>query len=213
MYKDLSNQKFGKLTAIKIVGTDKSKRKVWLCQCDCGNQTTVVGTYLSSGNTTSCGCIRRELNKTRAIKHGNYNNRLYKIWYEMKRRCYNKNRKAYKYYGAKGISICDEWLNDYMNFRNWALDNGYNDTLTIERIDYTKNYCPENCTWITQQEQTQNSSHNHYLTLNDKTMTITQWSIYLGMAPKTIRSRLKKGWKLENVLSNKRYTGYSTFNL
>lgn len=213
LVKDLTNKKFGKLSVIKFNNVNKSRHSVWLCKCDCGNVLLVEGPRLTSGNTKSCGCIKKEQNKTRAIKHGYYNTRLYKIWFDMKRRCYNKNRKAYKYYGEKGIKVCDEWLNDFFSFYNWAIKNGYSDNLTIERIDYNKNYCPENCKWITQAEQTQNTTHNHLITFNNKTMSITQWSKEIGVACKTIRSRLKKGWKIENVLSPKKYNGFNTKEL
>ena len=213
MYKDITNQKFGKLIAINPLGLDKYKKKLWLCKCDCGNEIIVQGTYLRNGNTISCGCIRKELNKTRAIRHGYYNERLYRIWYDMKRRCYNKNRKSYKYYGGKGIEVYNEWLNDFMNFYNWSKANGYADNLTLERIDFNKNYCPENCKWIPQSEQTQNSRHNHFITFNNRTMTITQWSKEIGISPKTIRERLNRGWRLENVLSTKKFTHSDTSNL
>lgn len=214
MIKDLTGQRFGRLTALKFNNINpKNRCAVWLCKCDCGNTLLIDSSRLTSGNTKSCGCIKKELNKTRAIKHGYYNNRLYKIWYDMKRRCYNKNRKSYRYYGAKGIKICNEWLNDFSNFYNWAMNNGYNDTLTIERIDYNGNYCPKNCKWISLGEQAQNTSHNHFITFKNKTMTITQWSKELGINRKTIRERLNKGWKIENVLSQQKYTGYNTDNL
>lgn len=214
MIKDLSGQKFGRLTAIKFVDVNHKNRKaMWICKCDCGNTLLVESSQLTSGNTKSCGCIKKDLNKTRAVKHGYYNSRLYKIWYDMKRRCYDKRRTEYKYYGGSGIQVCDNWLDNYINFYNWAKNNGYADNLTIERIDYSKNYCPENCKWIPQKDQTQNSRHNHFITFNNKTMTITQWSRELGINRKTIRERLNKGWKIENVLSPQKYTGYNTNNL
>lgn len=211
MIKDLSGQKFGKLNVLKFNNINcKNRHAVWLCRCDCGSEILVESSRLTSGNTKSCGCLKAELNKSRALKHGHYNERLYKIWFDMKRRCYNNNRKAYKYYGAKGITVCKEWLNSYNNFHNWALSHGYNNNLTLERIDFNGNYCPENCKWIPQSEQTQNSSHNHFITFNNKTLTISQWSKEIGIAPKTIRERLNKGWNIKKVLSSQRYNGYDT---
>lgn len=213
MIKDLSGQKFGKLNVLKFNNINrKNRHAVWLCICDCGSEILVESSRLTSGNTKSCGCLKAELNKSRALKHGHYNERLYKIWFDMKRRCYNKERKAYKYYGAKGITVCKEWLNNYNSFHDWALSHGYNNNLTLERIDFNGNYCPENCKWISQKEQTQNSSHNHFIKFNNKTLTITQWSKEIGIAPKTIRERLNKGWATNKVLSAQRYTGYDTSN-
>lgn len=144
---NLLNKKFGRLTVIKFKEINKNKKAVWYCQCECGKIIETTTHNLKSKNTTSCGCSR--------TKYKDLNRRLYKIWSGVKTRCFNKNRKGYKNYGGRGITICNEWL-EYKNFCDWAMANGYKDNLTIERINVNGNYEPANCTWITIQEQQKN---------------------------------------------------------
>lgn len=154
---NIAGQKFGRLTAINPCGKTKSGNVLWLCKCECGNITIVPTQHLKSGNTKSCGCLNSELVSCRFTKTGKSNGRLYRIWQNMKRRCYDKNFKAYKNYGYKGVLVCNEWLKSFENFYKWAMDNGYNDDLTIDRIDVNGNYEPNNCQWITRSENTKKS--------------------------------------------------------
>lgn len=176
---DLTGKKFGRLT---VVGLDHRKKRkngghdiYWLCNCDCGNSAVVLGSSLRYGDTRSCGCLNRETflnnrmesatgNLNGHYKHGDHRTRLYKIWTGMRRRCNNKNDRYYKYYGGKGIKVCDEW-DEFLSFKSWAIENGYHESepgvrlgehLSIDRIDPSGDYCPANCRWITLSE---NVSH------------------------------------------------------
>jgi hypothetical protein len=117
---------------------------------------TVMARALISGDTKSCGCLQKEIAKATFTRHGKWSSRLHVIWSSMKTRCYNQKHSKCKYYGGRGISICDEWLRDFQAFFDWAMANGYRDDLTIDRIDVNGKYCPDNCRWITIAEQQKN---------------------------------------------------------
>ena len=152
---DITGQRFGRLVAIERVGTDKHRKAVWLCQCDCGNTTKVTGNELRRGRANSCGCYCKERNREAHVKHGGRYTRLYDIWRGFRQRCSNPNAKGYSNYGGRGITVCPEW-DDFTVFQKWAHENGYTDSMTIERKDVNGNYEPSNCTWILQAEQEQN---------------------------------------------------------
>ena len=139
--------------------------------------------------------------------------RLYGVWLGMKNRTRNSNHKDYKYCGAKGITICEEWDKSYESFKAWALNNGYRDDLTIDRIDDNGNYCPENCRWADAYTQANNKSNNHLITYNGKTQNMTQWARELGVSRGLIKDRLKSGWSVEDALTKeKREPGESILN-
>ena len=126
--------------------------------------------------------------------------KLYNIWCAMIQRCYDKTYQKYKDYGAKGIDVCEEWRNNFHSFEKWALENGYNDNMIINRKDVLKNYSAENCLIISTKEQGKNRSNNHKITYNGKTMNLQDWANEVGIAASTIRKRLKSGWTVENAL-------------
>lgn len=134
-------------------------------------------------------------------KISKHNNRLYNIWYNMKRRCYNKNAKDYKNYGNKGIKVCKEWEEEFMVFYEWALNNGYDKKLTLDRIDNNKNYCPENCRWITIKEQHRNYSQNRNYTINGETKCVTEWCELYNIKFTTVINRLNKGMNIIEALT------------
>lgn len=158
---DLTNKVFGRLTAIKIV-ENKKKGAYWLCQCKCGNTTVVRNDKLLDGTTSSCGCYKKEYittkNKTHAL--GLSRTPIYKRYRTMLQRCYyQKNTRIKKYYYQdRGITVCDEWLgnNGFINFYNWAMQNGFSPNLTIDRIDNNKGYSPDNCRWVDYKTQRAN---------------------------------------------------------
>ena len=139
------------------------------------------------------------------IMHGKRKTRLYRIWSNIKTRCFNKNDPHYPRWGARGIVVCDEWKNDFKAFYDWAMRNGYQDDLTIDRIDNDGNYTPLNCRWITGAEQSKNRRCVRFITYNGKTQTIPEWTKELGLGKETIRERLKRGWSdIESITSKRR---------
>lgn len=205
--RDLTGQKFGRLTAIKIIGKDKNNHKIWLCKCDCGNETQVAGTLLIEGKTKSCGCLKKQITSRRFKTHGLSNTRLFTIWINMKERCNNKNRYGYQNYGGRGIKVCKEWQNDFMNFYNWAMTNGYDENAeygecTLDRVDVNRDYSPENCRWANARIQTRNKRNNHLITYKGETHCINEWAEILGMNKGTLQSRIFwSKWSYEKALS------------
>lgn len=157
--KDLTGQHFGRLTVISYAGTNKYNRSMWNCVCSCGNRKVVDSNSLQKGATRSCGCLDREAHITSPNRktHGKHNTRLYRIWKAMKNRCFNANTNDFqKWYGGRGIVVCDEWKNNFQAFYDWAINNGYSDNLSIDRINVDGNYEPSNCRWATAAEQAHN---------------------------------------------------------
>lgn len=183
---DLTGKRFGRLKVVKENGRTKSGSKLWLCQCDCGKSVVVSQGNLKRGNTVSCGCIMQV--------HGESRTRLYSIWRHMKHRCANINDKDYNYYGGKGIKVCKDWEN-YENFRDWAVSSGYDDTLTIDRINPNKDYEPNNCRWITSSENSARVVHTksaRFLDVDGELKNETQWAKEIGVVQQTIHAWIKK---------------------
>ena len=197
---DLTGKRFGRLVVMKRVKNSKSGRARWLCQCDCGNQKEIVGTNLTFCGTKSCGCILKEKKTEEKTIHGETGIRLYKIWLNMKNRCYNSKTQSFQYYGGKNIKVCKEWKNNYTEFRNWALQNGYNNDLSIDRVDVKGDYTPDNCRWVSMKAQQNNRSNNHIITCRGITKTLKQWCEVTGLNYSTVSMRLLKGWEVENAL-------------
>lgn len=200
---DLTGKRFGRLTVIEQAGRTKNGRVKWKCICDCGKEAIVAGSCLTSGHTKSCGCLQPQRRAETLTKHGLRHTKLYGIRCSMIKRCFNVNDKGYKDYGGRGIKVCDEWLGEsgVVNFYNWAMQSGYKEGLSIDRIDNDGDYCPENCRWATDIEQANNKRNNAFITYKDETHTISEWCRIKGISVKTFRSRLSLGWSIENALA------------
>lgn len=192
-------------TIIEKVDSLDGRNTFWLCECNCKDHTRKIVRHssLTSGNSKSCGCLSAEEASKRVGTHGMSGTRLHNIWKSMKERCYNSNHDQYKDYGGRGITICSEWKNDFLCFYNWAISNGYKDNLTIDRINNDGNYCPENCKWSTRKEQGNNQRTNHLLTYNNKTQTMAQWAEEIGLNPRTLQTRISRGWNVQDALFGK----------
>lgn len=199
--KNHKNEIYGRLTVLEFIER-KNNKSYWKCKCNCGNEIIIPITYLTTGDTKSCGCLRKEISRNKCLsKKKIKNKRIYTIWIDMKRRCYNEKRNNYKYYGGKGIKICDEWLNDFMIFYNWAINNGYEDNLTIDRIDFNKNYEPNNCRWVNRFFQNNNMSANHKIIYKGKTYnSMSSFCRDKKINYDKFRQKIRQGYEIEDAL-------------
>jgi len=203
--RDLAGQRFGRLLVLYDTGERKNGCVIWHCQCDCGCEVDVRSSNLISGRTTSCGCYRRERLAEVCTVHG-MNRRgkqhpVYGVWVTMLARCENPNCKWYKGYGGRGITVCDEWHNPVI-FIDWALANGWQKGLSLDRIDNDGNYEPDNCHWVTWKEQARNRRSNRLITFNDKTQTMAEWAEEINISYHTLKSRINNyHWPIERVLT------------
>ena len=191
---DLTGKKFGKLEVIGVHDTG-NRKTYYVCQCDCGNVKVVRADSLISGATKSCGCIKKEqdkINLSANHKHKMSGTRIYETWQDMKRRCYNKQNARYDRYGGRGITVCDEWLNNFQSFYDWAISNGYSDDLTIDRIDNDGNYEPSNCRWSTAKEQCNNRGSNINITIGNATKSLMCWCEIFNVDYKKVYARYKR---------------------
>ena len=192
---DLTGQRFGRLTVQKY-----DKCAYWLCACDCGNTVRVDGSHLRKGVTQSCGCLQKDLTHQRFAKHNMRSSRLYSCWTNMKNRCLNSNSTEFHNYGGRGIEVCQEWLDSFETFRDWALANGYADNLTIDRIDVNGNYEPSNCRWATAKEQANNTTKNHYITHNGISKSMMLWAEEFHIPYNKMRYLVYSGLSIDEIL-------------
>lgn len=197
--KDVTGMKFNNLLVVQRVENSEKGKSRWRCLCDCGNYTIVTGSNLRNGSVKSCGCL---LKKNIPRTHGLSKTRLYNEWSGMVQRCENPNSKSYKDYGQKGIKVCIEWRKDFKSFYDWSLLNGYKEGLTIDRINFDEDYCPDNCRWITKGEQAKNRSMNLSIEYLGKTQNLQDWCIELNVDYKRVHNRINKlGWDFERAIN------------
>lgn len=193
--------KFGQLTVIKLYDIKKytSPKGVshytqyYLCICDCGKTKITRKTSLIYGKCKSCGCLEyknQTSKQNKYKKHGKTGTRLYKCWCNMKSRCYRKNDIDYKYYNKLGIKVCKEWKNNAVAFMDWAVKNGYQDNLTLDRINTYGDYCPKNCRWITLAEQNKNQTQTTKIKYNNKIYNLSELSRLLNIPRTTLRRKI-----------------------
>lgn len=188
---DLTGQRFGRLT---VIGLDdrNSKKTFWVCECECGGIKVARSDALLSGATKSCGCLKKEQDKINLgapIIHNQSNSRIYHIWQHMKARCKNQNNPRYARYGGRGIKVCEEWENSFESFWEWSRTHGYEDDLTIDRINNDGNYEPSNCRWIPFADQSRNRSTNIKIKIGNVTKTLTEWCIIFDVDYRKTLSR------------------------
>lgn len=200
-------QKFGRLT---IIGFSKAKGKTgwrWDCKCECGKTVySIKPQHIKCGQTRSCGCLKSEQDHINIVgknkTHGKSDSRLFRIWALMKSRCDNPHCPAYKNYGGRGIKVCNEWHDNFQSFYDWAMSHGYTDELTIERIDNDKGYSPDNCCWITREEQARNKRNIRYVELDGERIPLKTACKRLGLPYKAIHLRVTRyGMSIEDALS------------
>ena len=208
---DLTGKRFGMLTVMERVPVEvcsgRNQGVLWICKCDCGKTTKMRAGELKRRILPNCGCYLhnfRVKGGKKNKKHGKKNTRLYGIYMNMKARCNNPNEDNYFRYGGRGIKVCDEWLNDFMNFYTWSMKNGYQDNLTIDRINNDGDYEPSNCRWATTKQQANNRRTNKFIEYNGETHTISEWSDILNIPKHKMYKQIKKGLTIDEIKTSRK---------
>lgn len=195
--KDIAGLRSGRLVALEFDAYAQFpsgvKYEKWLCKCDCGSYVSINKKNLMSGLSKSCGCAIAEANVRRLTTHGDKKSRLYNIWCNIKSRCYNPKNQDFDRYGGRGISMFEQWRDNYSEFKDWAVNNGYDDALTIDRIDVNGNYCPSNCRWVDMVAQANNRTNTIYIEYRGESHTCAEWSVLTGINYDTLNDRYNRG--------------------
>lgn len=200
---DITGQRFTRLVVLGRAPKGNNKLARWHCQCDCGKKTISLGTKLRNGSSKSCGCYSHELAANRIRTHGACKDKAYSIWTAIKGRCFNANHSSYYNYGARGITMCDEWRYSYQAFSDYVGEPP-SAKHTIERLDNSRGYEPGNVKWATRKEQNRNTRVSRMVTFNGQTMCIGAWSEQTGISYDKLWWRIvKAGWPLERAFSLK----------
>ena len=209
MYKDEIGTTYGNLTILEYIGRDKNNFPVMLFKCNlCGSLKIIYYYAVKNGQVKSCGCLKTPPPVGANTKHHMTDTRLYNTYTMLKGRCYNPNNKRYSNYGARGIKVCDEWLdkkNGFMNFYKWAIENGYQENLSIDRIDVNGNYEPANCRWVNDLDQARNKEKTVWLKYRSYEFPLSVWAEIVKINYKTLFNRYSQGWSPEEILRTPRY--------
>lgn len=215
---NLIGMRFGLLTVIEKDNIKKGTGSYWKCKCDCGGYITTSARCLKTGDTKSCGCLFRTKERIAMVAENGRKNRrsassdfaeriaehpLYQIWMDMRRRCNNPNKHAYKYYGGRGIKVCDRWNGDN-GFENFVSDMGERPgkEYSIDRIDVNGDYCPENCRWATMIEQMNNTRRNSYVIYKGKRLSVSEFSRITGISNQSTSKFLCMGLDINYIVMN-----------
>lgn len=201
MYEEYIGRKYGRWTVIGVLPHKPCEKVKLLCRCDCGTEKGVNKDNLISGKTLSCGCRASEVTTMRNYKHGDARSRLFKVWCNMRRRCYEPSNKRWMQYGGKGVKVCDEWQGEhgYENFKKWAIESGYDVTAeyfacTIDRIDVDGDYEPSNCRWVDMKTQCRNRTSNVHIRYKGIDKIAVEWSELFGVRSELFCNRIRCGW-------------------
>jgi len=196
---DISGMKFGRWTVIRKDEECLGKDSRYFCKCECGVFRSVTTTSLNSGKSTSCGCLAYESIKKAKTTHGMSGSSEYNIWHKMKARCGDKNEINYADYGGRGIAVCERWVNSFENFIN---DMGLkpSSSHSIDRIDNSKGYSPDNCRWATLVEQASNRGNSVFVTVDEITDTVSGWARRIGVKVGTLHQRIYGGMTGEEAI-------------
>ncbi len=201
---DLSNKKFGRLTVLSRSENSKQGQAMWLCLCDCGNKHTVKSIILRRGISKSCGCLEIEARYISQRTHGHTSSEIsptFHSWAGMMNRCTNNSHKSFHRYGGRGIEVAERWH----SFQNFLDDMGVKpDGLSLDRINNSLSYSPENCRWANAKQQARNKTNNRLLTHNGETKCLQEWADLLGIGSSSLRCRLHSGWSLHDALTTKK---------
>ena len=194
---DLAGRKFGKLSPVEICGRNRSKKVIWKCVCDCGNEHQATRNSLITGHAVSCGCVWRSNIAKGNPKHGKCGTLTYNSWSGMVSRCTDPNNHSFKNYGARGITVCDRWR----DFRNFLDDMGEAQPgMTIERIDNNHGYSKENCRWATRWEQSRNTRRNRMFEIDGVSLCLQDWADKYGIRRRTLETRLDQGMTIKEAV-------------
>lgn len=200
---DLTGLRFGRLVVQHLADCGGEKagrtRRRWVCVCDCGNRVIASTQDLRKGDVRSCGCLKRDSTIKRMSTHCASRTKLHNIWKAMRKRCRNEHNSDFAHYGGRGIFVCPEWDSSFEAFRDWALSHGYEEGLTIDRIDVNNGYSPDNCRFCSMKDQANNRTSNVVVEFDGQSHTIKEWSEILGIPYSRLYMRLKNGWTIERA--------------